>query len=118
MFLIIQSITISLGKYLQIFPKYILNYNFPILVKQTDWCYILGSPKTNQLGNQVKHLLILLSILILSSLLFGYPSGDHTFFWRETSSGNMWKGFKEKVTHPQYNGDVKNGTRTPTVKEL
>ena len=20
----------------------------PILVKQTDWCYILGSPKTNQ----------------------------------------------------------------------
>jgi hypothetical protein len=28
----------------------------------------------------------------------------------------MWKGFEDKVTHPQYNGDVKNGTRI--VKEL
>jgi hypothetical protein len=67
-------------------------------------------------GNQVKHLLIILSILLLSSPLFGYPSGEHTFFWWETSSGNMWKGFEDKVTHPQYNGDVKNGTRI--VKEL
>jgi len=42
--------------------------------------------------------------------------GEHTLFWLETSSGNMWKGFEDKVTHPQYNGDVKNGTRI--VKEL
>jgi len=48
--------------------------------------------------------------------LFGYPSGEHTLFWLETSSGNMWKGFEDKVTHPQYNGDVKNGTRI--VKDL
>ena len=25
-----------------------------ILVKQTDWCYILGYPKTKQLGNQME----------------------------------------------------------------
>jgi len=54
----------------------------------------------------VKHLLLILSILLLSSPLFGYPSGDHTFSWLETSSGNMWKGFEDKVTHPQYNGNV------------
>ena len=64
----------------------------------------------------MKHLLILISILLLSSPLFGYPSGEHTLFWLETSSGNMWKVFEDKVTHPQYNGDVKNGTRI--VKEL
>ena len=73
------------------------------------------SPKP-PIGNQVKHLLIILSILLLSSPLFGYPSGEHTLFWLETSSGNMWKGFEDKVTHPQYNVDVKNGTRI--VKEL
>ena len=43
----------------------------PHIVKQTKFRYILGSPKTKQLGNQVKHLLILLSILLLSSPLFG-----------------------------------------------
>jgi len=31
----------------------------------------LGSPKTKQLGTQVKHLLIILSILLLSSPVFG-----------------------------------------------
>jgi len=64
----------------------------------------------------VKHLLLILSFLLFSSPLFGYPSVEHTLFWLETSSGNMWKGFEDKVTHPQYNGDVKNGTRI--VKDL
>ena len=73
------------------------------------------SPKP-PIGNQVKHLLIILSILLLSSPLFGYRSGEHTLFWLETSSDNMWKGFEDKVTHPQYNNDVKNGTLI--VKEL
>jgi len=75
----------------------------------------LVSPKP-QKGNQVKYILIILSILLLSSPLFGYRSGEHTLFWLETSSGNMWKGFEDKVTHPQYKGDVKNGTLI--VKEL
>ena len=73
------------------------------------------SPKP-QKGNQVKYILIILSILLHSSPLFGYRSGEHTLFWLETSSGNMWNGFEDKVTPPQYNGYVKNGTRI--VKEL
>jgi len=64
----------------------------------------------------MKHLLILLSFLHFSFPLFGFPSGEHTFFCKENYSGKMWKGFEDKVTHPQYNGDVKNGTRI--VKEL
>jgi len=64
----------------------------------------------------MKHILILLSVLLLSSPLFGNPKGGHTLYRWETSSGNMWKGFEDKVTHPQYNGDVKNGARI--VKEL
>ena len=64
----------------------------------------------------MKHLLIMLSILLLSSPLFGHPKGEHTLYKWETSYGNMSKGFKDKVTHPQYNGDVRNGTRI--VKEL
>ena len=75
----------------------------------------LVSPKP-QKGNQVKYILIILSIPLLSSPLFGYRSEEHTLFWLETSSCNMWKGFEDKVTHPLYNGDVKNDTRI--VKEL
>ena len=40
------------------------------LVKQSDWCYILGSPYP-LIGNQVKHLLIIFSILLLSSPVIG-----------------------------------------------
>ena len=75
----------------------------------------LVSPKP-QKRNHVKYILIILSILLLSSPLFGYRSEEHTLFWLETSFGKMWKGFEDKVTQPQYNGDVKNGTRI--VKEL
>jgi hypothetical protein len=64
----------------------------------------------------VKHILIILSILLLSSPVIGNNhKGESLYFW-ETCSGNMWKGFEDKVTHPQYNGDVKNRTRI--VKEL
>ena len=64
----------------------------------------------------MKHLFIIFSILLLSSPLFGDNHQGETLYLWETSSGNMWKGFEDKVTHPQYNGDVKNGTRI--VKEL
>ena len=46
-----------------------------ILVKQTNYCYILGSPKP-LIGNQVRHLLIIFSILLPSSPLFG--KGEET----------------------------------------
>ena len=61
----------------------------------------------------MKHLLILLSFLLLGCVK---NQGTEFLYQYETSSGNMWKGFEDKVTHPQYNGDVKNGTRI--VKEL
>ena len=53
-----------------------------ILVNQTKFWYIMGSPKTNQLGNQVKHLLIILSILLLSSPVIGQETG--VLCWGET----------------------------------
>jgi len=37
--------------------------------------FISGSPKTNQLGNLVKHLLIILSFLLLSSPVIGQETG-------------------------------------------
>ena len=58
-----------------------------ILVNQTKFWYILGSPKTNQLGNQVKHLLIILSILLLSSPVIGQETG--VWYQYETSLGTQ-----------------------------
>ena len=56
--------------------------------------------------NQVKHLLILLSILLLSSPVIGdNHKGETLYFW-ETSSGLVWKGFGDKDIHPKYKGDV------------
>ena len=57
----------------------------------------------------MKHLLIILSILLLSSPLFGNNhKGETLYLWR-TSSGDIWKGFGEKETHSVYKGDVENG---------
>jgi len=64
----------------------------------------------------VRHILILLSILLLSSFLTSCDKKEETLYQWKTSSGYEWKGFEDKVTHPQYNGDVKNGTRI--VKDL
>jgi len=57
----------------------------------------------------MKHLLIILSILLFSSPLFGHPKGEHTLYRWETSSGIQWREFGEKDIHPQYKGDVENG---------
>jgi len=57
----------------------------------------------------MKHLLILLSILLLSSPVIGdNHKGETLYLWR-TSSGNKWMGFGVKETHPQYKGQVENG---------
>ena len=54
----------------------------------------------------MKHLLILLSILLLSSPVIGdNHKGETLYFW-ETSSGLVWKGFGDKDIHPKYKGDV------------
>ena len=55
----------------------------------------------------MKHLLILLSLLLLNSPLFGQEIGV-LYLWK-TSSGEVWKGFGEKDTNPKYQGEVENG---------
>ena len=57
----------------------------------------------------MKHILILLSVLLLSSPLFGNPKGEHTLYRWETSSGIQWRGFGDKEVHSVYKGEVKNG---------
>ena len=57
----------------------------------------------------MKHILIILSILSLSSPLFGDKhKGEILYKWK-TSSGEVWMGFGDKDTHPNYNGQVENG---------
>ena len=68
----------------------------------------MGSPKP-LIGNQLKHLLILFSILLLSSPVIGDNNkGETLYAWGEYIPF-VWKGFGDKETHPKYTGDVKNG---------
>jgi len=62
---------------------------------------MLLSPKP-LIGNQVKHQLILLSIILLSSPVNGHPKGKHTLYRWETSYGYKWVNFGEKDTHLKY----------------
>ena len=58
----------------------------------------------------MKHLLILISILLLSSPLIGdNHKGETLYGWITSSSTLEWKGFGDKETHPIYKGDVENG---------
>ena len=59
------------------------------------------------LGNQVKHLLIILSILLLSSPVIGQETG--VLYQYETSSGIQWKTFGDGKVQPKYKGGIKNG---------
>ena len=56
--------------------------------------------------NQVKHLLILISLLLLSSLLTSCEKKEETLYRWETSSGFEWKKFGEKGTQEKYEGEV------------
>ena len=57
----------------------------------------------------MKHLLILISILLLSSPVIGDNNkGETLYAWGEYIPF-VWKGFGDKETHPKYTGDVKNG---------
>ena len=55
----------------------------------------------------MKHLLILLSILLLSSPVIGQETG--VLYQYETSSGIQWKTFGEGKVQPIYKGEIKNG---------
>ena len=57
----------------------------------------------------MKHQLIILSILLLSSPVIGNSHKGETLYLWETSSGWVWKGFGDKDTHRVYKGEVENG---------
>jgi len=61
----------------------------------------------------MKHLLILISLILLSSPVIGDNHKGETLYRWETSSGEtkikVWKGFGDKETHSVYKGEVENG---------
>ena len=59
----------------------------------------------------MKHLLIILSFLLLSSPVIGDNHKGETLYRWENPSGDgwVWRGFGDKETHPLYKGQVKNG---------
>ena len=59
------------------------------------------------LKNKLKHLLI--SLLLLSSPVFGDNHKGETLYGWGKCCDYVWKGFGDKETHSKYTGDVKNG---------
>ena len=55
----------------------------------------------------MKYLLILLSLLLLSSPLFGQETD--VLFQYETSSGFVFKSFGDGKVQPKYKGEISNG---------
>ena len=55
----------------------------------------------------MKHILIFLSLLLLSSPLFGQETG--VLYQYESSSGIQWKTFGNEKVQPKYEGEIKNG---------
>ena len=54
----------------------------------------------------MKHLLIILSILLLSSPVIGESKTSETLYEWETSSGIQWREIGDKDFHAKYKGDV------------
>ena len=57
----------------------------------------------------MKHLLILISILLLSSPVIGDNHKGETLYGWGNTLPYVWKGVGDKETHPKYEGDVENG---------
>ena len=57
----------------------------------------------------MKHLLIILSFLLLSSPLFGNNHKGETLYRWGKYPNYKWMGFGDKETHSKYKGDVENG---------
>ena len=55
----------------------------------------------------MKHLLIILSFLLLSSPVIGDEPG--VLYQYETSSGIQWKTFGDGKVRPEYEGEIRNG---------
>ena len=54
----------------------------------------------------MRHILIILSILLLSSPVIGESKTSETFYEWETASGIQWREIGEKDFHAKYKGDV------------
>ena len=57
----------------------------------------------------MKHLLILISILLLSSPVIGDNHKGETLYGWGKYPDYVWKGFGDKETQPKYQGQVKDG---------
>ena len=55
----------------------------------------------------MKHLLIILSLLLLSSPVIGKETG--VLYLYESSSGFVLKSFGDGKVQPKYEGEIKNG---------
>jgi len=56
---------------------------------------------------EMKHLIIFLSILFLSTPLYSQETG--ALYLYKTSSGLVWKTIGDDKVQPKYNGEIKNG---------
>ncbi len=55
----------------------------------------------------MRHILIILSLLLLSSPVIGQETG--VLYLYETSSGKKWETFGDGKVQPKYKGEIKNG---------
>ena len=58
-------------------------------------------------GTVVRHILVVISTLLLSSTVIGQETG--VLYLYETSSGKKWKTFGDGKVQPKYKGEIKNG---------
>ena len=58
----------------------------------------------------MRHILIILSIILLSSPLFGQSKETGVLYQYKTSSGLVWKTFGKGEFQPKYKGEISNGT--------
>ena len=56
----------------------------------------------------MRHILIIISLLLYTSPLFGDSNKEKILYGWETSSGVQLREFGDKDIHPQYEGDVEN----------
>jgi len=57
----------------------------------------------------VKHILLILSFLLLSSPVIGNSHKGETLYGWGNTLPYVWKGVGDKETNPKYEGDVENG---------
>ena len=57
----------------------------------------------------MRHILIIISLLLITSPLFGDSHNGKILYGWETSSGIQLRDFGDKDIHPQYKGDAENG---------